>query len=129
MNARHAQLGMALALGLGVVAGRAQAQLPGQPIPPSPYAGPAVVDPGWFAPSLGKVCSPLVVAGERCDNCLNRHGFNCYSLHTFPTCSSVRSEFIFIFGSCRAFYGEPCLRRPPLVPVPPGYEPFRYSPR
>jgi hypothetical protein len=123
------RLGLAVVLGLGLVASWAGAQTQQAPIPLSPYAGPAVVDPDWFVPAQGKVCSPLVVAGQRCDRCLNRHGLHCYSLHTLPICSSCRSEFIFIFGSCKAFYGEPCLRKPPLVPVPPGYEPFPYSPR
>jgi hypothetical protein len=60
---------------------------------------------------------------------LNRCGLGCWSHHFQPTCSSLHSELTFIFGSCRAFFGEPCLPRPPMVPVPPGYQPFPYSTR
>lgn len=34
-------------------------------------------------------------------------------------CSSLKSECIFFFGSCRQFFGEPCLKGPP--PPPPLY--------
>src|SRR5439155_10230490 len=33
------------------------------------------------------------------------------------TCGSLRSEYAFIFGSCRTWYREPCMKGPP----PPAY--------
>jgi hypothetical protein len=46
------------------------------------------------------------------------HGVGCWSHHDRPTCSSLRSELAFIFGSCRTFFGEPCMQGPPTIPVP-----------
>jgi hypothetical protein len=37
----------------------------------------------------------------------------CYSHFNDYTCGSLRSEWVYIFGSCRDFFGEPCLKRAP----------------
>jgi len=37
----------------------------------------------------------------------------CWSHHNYFGCGSLKSECTFIFGSCRAFFGEPCLQGPP----------------
>jgi hypothetical protein len=42
---------------------------------------------------------------RRCHAC-------CWSHHNNLGCSTLKSEAIFLFGSCRAFYGETCLPRP-----------------
>ncbi|HXG08884.1 MAG TPA: hypothetical protein VNK04_03775, partial [Gemmataceae bacterium] len=43
----------------------------------------------------------------------------CWAHHNLPRCGNLKAECTFIFGSCRAFYGEPCLKgRPLLPPVP-----------
>jgi hypothetical protein len=48
---------------------------------------------------------------------LGCHGnFNDYS------CSSLPAEYHFLFGSCRTFFGEACLKGPPPSPVP-GFDP------
>jgi hypothetical protein len=53
---------------------------------------------------------------------LQRHGFACWSHHDSPGCGSLEAECTFIFGSCRKWYGEPCMPRPdPYPPVAPGY--------
>jgi len=38
----------------------------------------------------------------------------CYANVNTIGCSSCKAECAWIFGSCRTFFGEPCLRRPPL---------------
>ena len=38
-------------------------------------------------------------------------------------CSSGHSELAFVFGSCRTFFGEPCLKGAPPSPLPPGAVP------
>jgi hypothetical protein len=95
------------------------------PPPPSPYAGPAVVDPAWFAEPAPPCRShhPHLAAW------LHRHGLHCWSDFTLPICPNGRSNWDFVFGSCKTFFGEPCLSCTPLVPVPPGYEPFPYGRR
>ena len=45
--------------------------------------------------------------------------FGCYATHLGFGCSNFRSNMIFIFGSCRSFYGEACIKGPP-PPYPPG---------
>jgi len=42
----------------------------------------------------------------------------CWSHHNYFGCGNCKSECTFIFGSCRAFYGEPCLRGPQSSPGP-----------
>ena len=51
-----------------------------------------------------------------------RHGICCWTTHYTLGCSSLKSECKFIFGSCRTFYGEPCLGAPPRELRPPGYQ-------
>jgi len=90
---------LAAALGLGVWAGLARAAGPKIPngmteLPP----GVPEQKPRWVQRHLKTHCWA---------------SFNGYS------CSSLHSELAFIFGSCRAFYGEPCLAGPPPSALPP----------
>jgi hypothetical protein len=40
----------------------------------------------------------------------------CWQHHSCDfSCSTFHSEFTFVFGSCREFFGEPCLKEPPRV--------------
>jgi hypothetical protein len=39
---------------------------------------------------------------------LNREGHHCASNVGYYGCGSCRADCIFVFGSCRAFFGEPC---------------------
>ena len=43
----------------------------------------------------------------------------CWASHNGYSCGSFQSESVFIFGSCRAFFGEPCLNGPPPPPWDP----------
>jgi hypothetical protein len=82
---------------------------------PPTYVGPAAYSPPQY---------PIVEEarpGGFVRRCLNKCGLGCWSHHNRPTCSSCRSELTFIFGSCRAFFGEPCMQGPPAIPLPPGY--------
>jgi hypothetical protein len=48
-----------------------------------------------------------------------RHHCCCASHHNDLGCTSGKADFMFIFGSCRTFYLEPC---------PQGPTPYRYAP-
>jgi hypothetical protein len=47
----------------------------------------------------------------------------CWTHHNRFGCGSLHSEWTFIFGSCRAFFGDPCRKGPPPSPLPPGSNP------
>jgi hypothetical protein len=47
-----------------------------------------------------------------------RPPLGCWAHHNQPRCGSLRLELVFLFGSCRAFFGEPCLKEPPPTPMP-----------
>ena len=36
----------------------------------------------------------------------------CWSHHNEFTCGSLKSECTFLFGSCRSFFGDPCVKVP-----------------
>ena len=48
------------------------------------------------------------------------HPWSCWTHHNDVGCSSFKAECAFIFGSCRTFFGEPCRRGPPPLPIPLG---------
>jgi len=56
----------------------------------------------------------LEYVGRPVVNCLNRKGVGCCGTLNDFGCTSGYAQIIFIFGSCREFFGEPC------VPPPPG---------
>jgi hypothetical protein len=45
---------------------------------------------------------------EHYRKCLNSIGLGCAANHDTPGCSSCYAQYIFMFGSCRQFFGEPC---------------------
>lgn len=47
-----------------------------------------------------------------------RTPIGCYSNFNHYTCSSLHSTCAFMFGGCRTFFGEACLKGPPPSPVP-----------
>jgi hypothetical protein len=50
-------------------------------------------------------------------------GCGCWAdYNTDYGCSSLHSECVFIFGSCRHFWREPCFRSPPPSPFGPSYD-------
>lgn len=119
-------------LGMGVAAGLARGAddplrvvvPPGPDLFPAPHpgAGPAAVppltlpyyDPDSLEPPPGK--------WPRFRQWL-RKPIGCWTHHNTPACGSLRSELTFAFGSCRAFYGEPCVKTPPPWPFPPNPAP------
>jgi hypothetical protein len=115
---------LAAVIGLGVAAGLARAQAPGPACSPEPLA---VIEYGGGAPP--PAAAPEVGFTKKgpvrdwAHDCFHKIGVGCWSHHNMYTCSSFHSEFTFVFGSCRQFFGEPCLPGPPQPPMPPGYGP------
>src|SRR3954471_16597045 len=94
---------LALTAGLGVWSGLARAQECGE----EPGAS---VRPGKSRPFLNWL--------------FDKPPCGCFATHNSVTCGNLRSEYVFIFGSCRDFYNEPCLQGPPNHPFPvdPSYQ-------
>ena len=73
-------------------------------------AGPVMyVDPSYMTPALepAKHCHCHLI-----HDWLSDHPCKCYADHNSVGCGSLKSECTFIFGSCRKFFGEPCLKGP-----------------
>lgn len=68
--------------------------------------------PAVAAPEPMFIGQPLDVAEIPPPNLLNRTGLACYTNQNSPGCSNLRRDLLFIFGSCRSFFGEPCLPHP-----------------
>jgi hypothetical protein len=68
--------------------------------------GPAVV-PLVAEKAAKKPLCPLLA------HFLHPHSWGCGSDPYNPGCSSCEDECIFLFGSCRQFYGEPCYKKSP----------------
>ena len=80
----------------------------------APTNGPIVQTSG-FGDGVTVVSDPSLEYGRNrpVRSFLNNHGMACYSHHTQLGCGSFHSEFRFIFGSCRAFFMDPCVPNPP----------------
>jgi hypothetical protein len=112
--------------GLGLWAGLARANeptpgVPGQlfyphnQISPPPATPPTQVGPTQYVPPQ---YPPLPYDPNNprwIGTCLQRFGVGCWSHHNCIGCSSLRSSLTFCFGSCRAYFNEPCLHGPPPV--------------
>jgi hypothetical protein len=116
---------MAAALGLAVMSGLVRGEdKPGPVIPVNGVMSEVIVDEPHqtalgkklHADGQGRVGSLLERWHNRTPILFCYGNFNDYS------CGSFHSEFLFLFGSCRQFYGEKCLKEPPPYPLP-GFDP------
>jgi hypothetical protein len=93
------------------------------------WAGLARAD-GWDAyPKTPPQAQELPPGHPPVDNSPSKHPLWDWVAHGRPLgcwasfngygCSSLHSECGFIFGSCRTFYGEPCLKGAPPSALPP----------
>jgi hypothetical protein len=84
-------------------------------------------EPARNGPPLGYgLVAPAVIPPDPESPPQSRRRFGCWASHLGDGCGSFRSHMVFVFGSCRAFYGEGCQKAPPppYPPTPgqPGYE-------
>jgi hypothetical protein len=91
-----------------------------EPLVPAPSNAPAWVG-GQFpgaAVDVNGTAMPAPARGDRpIRGWLRNHKWGCWTTHNTLGCGNLQSECVFIFGSCRAFYGEPCLPGPPPSPT------------
>jgi hypothetical protein len=93
---------------------------------PDPAAAVVGAEPGWpvypGSPAAGQGCAgcgggdPLQNGPPNGFHCWIRRPIGCWSTHNCPCCGSLKADCTFLFGSCRQFFGEPCLKGPPPLP-------------
>ncbi len=112
-------LRVGLAVVLGTVAGQAKAQQPGtiQPVVHEMGQAPIVAQPaGQYSSAPCATCGqggdPSAKPAKQenfVNKCLHSVGLNCAASHNTVGCGSCYGHYIFVFGSCRQFFGEPCI--------------------
>jgi hypothetical protein len=126
-NMRRWLLGSSVALILAANAAVASAQQPlvhnmGAPAQENtPVAYTQVPPGGTPSYNLPYAVSPISAADVNkgpIKTVLNKHGNCCFATHNSVGCTSAYAQYIFFFGSCRQFFGEPCLAYPPRPPHP-----------
>jgi hypothetical protein len=91
---------------LGFALGRAPAQAPLVP-PSQPFdASPITPFPVLISSSIAPLPPPSHPV-------LNKHGYCCGADKEWFGCGNAHTQFDFVFGSCRSFFGEPCAPTPP----------------
>jgi hypothetical protein len=78
-----------------------------------PVLSPPAVEPERPRPIYNFMVKPV------CD-CWRSHGYGCWNRMEHPGCTSCSAQWTFMFGSCRQFFGEPCLTGPAPQPGLPG---------
>lgn len=86
-------------------------------VPAQPGPDPVLTDPAASPPPQATSHGPFRWLSEWRAN----RRFGCWTSYPEAGCGNFRSDLIFVFGSCRTFYREPCLQGPTPVPLPPGY--------
>jgi hypothetical protein len=91
-----------------------------EPAPmPGPFVPPTIIDPKTSIYVPVNPADPPPRLGRRL---LNHFNFKCRTSFLEPTCQSCWQDLRFIFGSCKVFFGEPCMDRRPPVLLPDGVE-------
>lgn len=101
--ARMIRFGLSFIVGLGCWFGRVEAQSP---------AVPEVVETQSVAPN-GRIVPVLNRQDGAVRDCLHRHGYGCGQHLDWYGCGGWHAQCTFVFGSCRTFFGEPCLPNQP----------------
>jgi len=109
MTPRMLRLGLSFIVGVGCWIGKVEAQEP-TPMPMPVHDG--VLAPR--GPIAMRLTHPLGGTqrgdlDERTRTAFNRHGYCCGQHHNWYGCGGWRAQNVFVFGSCRTFFSEPCL--------------------
>jgi hypothetical protein len=108
-----------------IPSGPVEEVMPAGPMVPVPQPGPApalVPDGKYFPYGPVEIAASLPQPPRTPVRTFLRHlNIGCYATVHSPGCGSLVSDTTFIFGSCHAFYNEPCVRKPYIAPGPPGY--------
>ncbi len=116
MKTTWLRLGLSFIVGLGCWLGKVQAQEHVQVIA-SPETPEATAPAGTVYAESGP--NGANASGRPMHDFLHRRGYLCGQCLDCYGCGGWRQFTTFAFGSCRTFFGEPCLQRQP--PDGPGY--------
>lgn len=111
MNSWLKRLGLSFFVTLGFAAVKLSAQAP--LVPPS-----QAFDASPSAPLASVLARPQPPVLPAAHPRLNEKGYCCASDLTWYGCGGVKAQLDFYFGSCRTFFGEPCLPNPPRAMIP-----------
>ena len=104
---------IAAVLGWSAQAGAARAIGPGSPEFPKTPPAATELPPGYPPVDNSPSRHPFL------DFCRRGRPLGCWASFNGYGCSSLHSELAFVFGSCRTFYAEPCLKGAPPSALPP----------
>jgi hypothetical protein len=108
-NSLLTRAALAAVAGWGVWAGLAHAQGPWPKTPPAATELPPGYAPVDSTPSSTPLRDWFHFKRPLC----------CWASFNGYGCGSLHSELAFLFGSCRTFFSEPCLKGPPPSALPP----------
>jgi hypothetical protein len=99
MASHKLRFGLSFIVGLGCWFGRVEAQAPDE-TPVIQARGQTLV---------GRVLPLSIRQDSSKHELLNRHGYACGQHLDWYGCGGWHAQNTFVFGSCRTFFGEPCL--------------------
>ena len=109
MNSQMSRLGLSFILGLGCWLGTIEAQEPAE----APVSAEATEAAPQRSFTLGQPIRNLAHATggavQATNDFLHRHGYLCGQHLDWYGCGGWRAQNTFVLGSCRTFFGEPCL--------------------
>ncbi len=112
MHSSFGRAVVAAVIGMGVLAGLLRAD---EQTTASPVTGPMMVQE--TVPATQQAVATASLGADPGQWQVRKHNWwHCWSHHNTLGCGSFKSDFMFIFGSCRTYYGEPCLKGPPPPP-------------
>ena len=99
---------------------------PYSPVPYSPYTAPFATCASGAPDGQGGQDGSWL--GRTVNKCLQTHGLGCAASHNSNGCTSCYARLVFVFGSCRQFFSEPCVQPgpntyPARVPIIPPLNP------
>ena len=104
MTPRMLRLGLSFIVGLGCWFGKVQAQEP---------ADSKVVQTRGILSAGRGVLQPSANPDGSMRDFFHRHGYGCGQHLDWYGCGGWHAQNTFVFGSCRTFFGEPCLPQQP----------------
>jgi len=103
MAPRMLRFGLSFIVGLGCWFGRVEAQNP---------VGSEIVG-SYDAPPAARIYPTVSRQDGAVRDALHRQGYCCGQHHDWYGCGGWHAQCTFVFGSCRTFFGEPCLPKQP----------------